>query len=606
MSLYATDTIRRGQSGLGAFPVVDQADISVGYVVEASLAALVALPAWRRRSKMVGFAIIENKEYQLQSDLTTWVDVTINVPANVVTEDEIFDADGYILNSRIRNLYVNDSFVVANEAAMLALTTVTGNVIVRTDTGQVFFKMNNDDPSDLADFADITADTGAVTSVNGQTGAVSITIANLLAVGANVTAFDNQVAISPSVSSNTSAISTLQAGLITTDSNVSSLETYVESHLGLQALSAIAQNPTGAQINYTLIWNGTQFTLAPVSAVGGGATNFTGLGDVPNTYGTHGSKLVKVKADETGLEFVSDSVYERIADKETGSSLTDSTTKYPSSHTVLSVINSLAEGLKWKQSVRVATTANITLSGTQTIDGVSVIVGNRVLVKNQITQTENGIYLCAAGAWTRATDANISAELENAIVPVEEGTSNADTTWRQTADSITLGSSNIIFVGFGAAIPDASSSVKGIAKLYSNLAAKNTDGGITQSALVDAIQQPDVSAATASGTATYTASLAPAITAYTANLRVFIKMTNGNTGASTLNLNSLGAIPIKKNSIDALAAGDIVAGQVVELVYDGTNFQALGLTKLIETQIGNFTQDSVTLSIYKVSNFGTP
>jgi len=123
---------------------------------------------------------------------------------------------------------------------------------------------------------------------------------------------------------------------------------------------------------------------------------------------------------------------------------------------------------------------------------------------------------------------------------------------------------------------------------------------------LDDIQTPSPASATAAGTATYTASLTPAIAAYVANLRVFIKFTNANTGASTLNLNGLGAKAIKKNSSDNLVGGDIVAGQIVELFYDGTNFQAMGLTKLIETQIGGLTQDSVTLSIYKESNFGTP
>jgi hypothetical protein len=60
---------------------------------------------------------------------------------------------------------------------------------------------------------------------------------------------------------------------------------------------------------------------------------------------------------------------------------------------------------------RVATTANITLSGTQTIDGVAVVAGNRVLVKNQTTTSQNGIYVVATGAWTRATDSDTWAEL---------------------------------------------------------------------------------------------------------------------------------------------------------------------------------------------------
>lgn len=57
-----------------------------------------------------------------------------------------------------------------------------------------------------------------------------------------------------------------------------------------------------------------------------------------------------------------------------------------------------------KPPCRAATTANITLSGTQTIDSVVLIEGDRVLVKNQTISANNGIYDVSSGAWTRAAD----------------------------------------------------------------------------------------------------------------------------------------------------------------------------------------------------------
>jgi hypothetical protein len=60
-----------------------------------------------------------------------------------------------------------------------------------------------------------------------------------------------------------------------------------------------------------------------------------------------------------------------------------------------------------KAPVRVATTANITLSGFQTIDGVTLASGDanlRVLVKGQADSTQNGLYDVASGNWTRTTD----------------------------------------------------------------------------------------------------------------------------------------------------------------------------------------------------------
>lgn len=86
--------------------------------------------------------------------------------------------------------------------------------------------------------------------------------------------------------------------------------------------------------------------------------------------------------------------------------------------------------------------------------------------------------------------------------------------------------------------------------------------------------------ATASGTNTYAATIAPAITAYAATQRFFIRFTNANTAAATLNLNGLGAKAITKNGTTALQAGDIKAGQIFLLAYDGTQFQILGSTNI--------------------------
>lgn len=115
-------------------------------------------------------------------------------------------------------------------------------------------------------------------------------------------------------------------------------------------------------------------------------------------------------------------------------------------------VDTVAQGLDTKLSVRAATTANITLSAPQTIDGVSVVANDRVLVKNQTTTTENGIYVVAAGAWSRATDADSWAELVAAFTFVEEGTVNADTGWVSTVNAGgTLGSTAVGFTQFSAA-----------------------------------------------------------------------------------------------------------------------------------------------------------
>jgi hypothetical protein len=83
---------------------------------------------------------------------------------------------------------------------------------------------------------------------------------------------------------------------------------------------------------------------------------------------------------------------------------------------------------------------------------------------------------------------------------------------------------------------------------------------------------------TASGTNTYTATISSpsAITAYTTGSRYQVKFTNANTGASTLNINSIGAKSIVKAGSAALTGGDIAAGEIRILIYDGTNLQLQG------------------------------
>lgn len=77
-----------------------------------------------------------------------------------------------------------------------------------------------------------------------------------------------------------------------------------------------------------------------------------------------------------------------------------------------------------------------------------------------------------------------------------------------------------------------------------------------------------------SGTNTYTATVAPAITAYAAGQEFVINIGITNTGASTLNLNGLGAKSLLKRNA-AMIAGDLQAGGLYLVVYDGTNFQVL-------------------------------
>ena len=132
-----------------------------------------------------------------------------------------------------------------------------------------------------------------------------------------------------------------------------------------------------------------------------------------------------------------------------------------------SYVDSAVEGLAWKDSARVATQSNINLASPgATIDGVTMASQDRVLVRNQSTQSQNGIYVWngASTALTRSLDASTFAELEQAIITVEEGT-DAGTTWRQTQINGVIDTNNVIFSSFAAAAPAASETTAGIAEI---------------------------------------------------------------------------------------------------------------------------------------------
>ena len=113
-------------------------------------------------------------------------------------------------------------------------------------------------------------------------------------------------------------------------------------------------------------------------------------------------------------------------------------------------VDGVSQGLDIKDSVKVATTANITLSGTQTIDGVAVSADERVLVKNQSTSSQNGLYLCKASSWVRTDDLAAGADAAGMFTFVEQGSTQADEGFVCSSDkgSAVVGTNNLSFTQF--------------------------------------------------------------------------------------------------------------------------------------------------------------
>lgn len=149
---------------------------------------------------------------------------------------------------------------------------------------------------------------------------------------------------------------------------------------------------------------------------------------------------------------------------------------------------------------------------------------------------------------------------------------------------------------------DASSTTKGIVEKATTAETQTgTDAGGTTAPLFAApsdiaknTQNQQHVYATDTGSANaYVITLAPVPAAYALGQRFSFKAVNANTTASTLNVNSLGVIAIKKFHDQALENGDIEAGQIVDVVYNGTVFEmqtplASQLTTAISTEVTSF------------------
>jgi hypothetical protein len=136
-------------------------------------------------------------------------------------------------------------------------------------------------------------------------------------------------------------------------------------------------------------------------------------------------------------------------------------------------VDSVANGLDVKASVKYASTANVTgtydnsagtitagSNGAFSIDGATPTAADRILLKNQTTATQNGLYLVttvgsgsAAYVLTRTPDADAAAEITGgAFVFVEAGTANADNGYVFTHNGTpTLGTTSITVEQFSGA-----------------------------------------------------------------------------------------------------------------------------------------------------------
>lgn len=240
----------------------------------------------------------------------------------------------------------------------------------------------------------------------------------------------------------------------------------------------LTSNPSSGNFEGRMYFNSATFTVMVYanaawrksvhSIVSGGGAGIAEALTVSESNGTVTLTLAVADADSAGLlsaaffgdltDATSSATANKLVKRDAGGNISVATPSSDAHAATKAYVDAARSGLDVKESVRVASTANIALATAledgDVVDGVTLVTGNRVLVKNQSTASENGIYVVqASGAAVRATDADSNTEVTTGMFTfVSEGTINADSGFvLSTNDTITLGTTSLTFVQFSGA-----------------------------------------------------------------------------------------------------------------------------------------------------------
>ena len=175
--------------------------------------------------------------------------------------------------------------------------------------------------------------------------------------------------------------------------------------------------------------------------------------------------------------------------------------------------------------------------------------------------------------------------------PVVTGTTISSTTFNSLTADLATGLTTALTKD-GQSTPTANIGM-GAFKI-TNLAAGTV---ASDAARLDQVQGGSATFITAAGTDTITGTTSPALTAYATGNQFSFVVANTNTGAVTINVDGLGAKAITRTGTTALVAADMVAGQAVEIIYDGTRFQLVNGNSFTNLKV------SGTLGVTGVATF---
>lgn len=247
-------------SGARNFPLQYDKDMQVSFLVVASLTERYNIPLPMRKLGMEVKVLSDGNTYVLTTlaraaseggDAVNWT--TLVLPGYVQDSDvgaasgvAPLDSEGLIPAQYLGNIFVTDTYVVADQSERLTITTVSGDVVVQEDDGSKWLKLNNDSPSGLEDFAQLSAG-GDVLSVNGDTGVVELDFNSILNFGSSNTQFQTAVTNSTYAGTVNSSLSSLQ-------DQINAIDYYtpgeIDAYLALKA-DKINVMPLDGTLNFT-------------------------------------------------------------------------------------------------------------------------------------------------------------------------------------------------------------------------------------------------------------------------------------------------------------------------------------------------------------------
>lgn len=243
----------------------------------------------------------------------------------------------------------------------------------------------------------------------------------------------------------------------------------------------LATDPSSSNFEGRLVYNtttdtikvytGSAFVSLPHTIVSGGGAGIAEALSVSESNGTVTLTLNVADTDSAGLlpaamwnmltDATSDATASKLVKRDASGNAKVATPTDSAHIATKGYVDSARQGLDVKQSVRVASTANVAittgLEAGDVIDGVTLVAGDRVLLKNQTTTSQNGIYVAvASGTASRSTDANGTADTgelkPGTFAFVEEGTVNFDSGFVISTDgTITVGTTGITWTQFSGA-----------------------------------------------------------------------------------------------------------------------------------------------------------